>query len=113
MYHSDVVFIYKKISATMRVFTDDEIIYLGVFIVRANKFKCSIDQAKRAFFVQRIVFFAKVRRLASEEVIVQLLKQKWLPILLYGLDVCNLDKRSTHSLDFTVNSFFNDVVSDI
>ena len=36
----------------------------------------------------------------------QLLKQKYLPILLYGLDVCNLDKRSMHSLDFTVNRLF-------
>ena len=81
--------------------------------------------------------FAKVGRLASEEVIVQLLKQKCLPILLYGLDVyhskgasdsalmltlcplqmlvlllllllCNLDKRSMHSLDFAVNRFFLD-----
>jgi len=40
----------------------DEIRYLdlGVFIVRANKFKCSIDQAKRAFFVLRIVFLPKL-----------------------------------------------------
>ena len=36
----------------------------------------------------------------------QLLKQKYMPILLYGLEVCNLDKRSMHSLDFTVNRFF-------
>ena len=57
--------------------------------------------------------FAKVGRLASEEVIVQLLKQNCIPILLYGLDVCNLDKRSMHSLDFTVNRFFHEVVSDI
>jgi len=40
----------------------DEIRYLGVFIVRANKLKCSIDQAKRAFFVQRIVFLVKLVR---------------------------------------------------
>jgi len=26
----------------------DEIRYLGVFIVRATKFKCSVDQANRA-----------------------------------------------------------------
>jgi len=35
---------------------------------------------------------------------VQLLKQKWLPILLYA-HVCNLDKRSMQSLDFTFNRF--------
>ena len=36
----------------------------------------------------QIVFLPKLGRLASEEVIVQLLKQKCMPILLYGLDVC-------------------------
>ena len=50
--------------------------------------------------------FAKLGRLASEEVIIQLLKQKCLPILLYALEVCNLDKRSLQSLDFTANRFF-------
>ena len=33
------------------------------------------------------------------------MQQKCLPILLYGLDVCNSHKRSLHSLDFTVNRF--------
>jgi len=36
---------------------------------------------------------------------VQLLKQKCLPILLYALDVCNFDKRSMQSLAFTMNRF--------
>jgi len=37
---------------------------------------------------------------------VQLLKHKCLPILLYALEVCNLDRRVLQSLDFTVNRFF-------
>jgi len=37
---------------------------------------------------------------------VQLLKHKCLPILLYALEVCNLDRRTTQSLDFTLNRFF-------
>ena len=37
---------------------------------------------------------------------VQSLKHKCLPVLLYALEVCNLDKRSMQSLDFTVNKFF-------
>ena len=28
----------------------DEIRYLGVFSMRATKFKCSVDQAKRSFY---------------------------------------------------------------
>jgi len=35
-----------------------------------------------------------------------LLKHKCLPILLYALEVCNLDKRILQSLDFTVNRSF-------
>ena len=46
---------------------------------------------------------AKVGRLASEEVVIQLLKYKCLQILLYVLEVCNLDKRSLQSLDFVVH----------
>jgi len=84
----------------------DEIRYLSVCIVRANKFKSSIDQAKRDFFRAANSIVAKLCRLTSEELIVQLLKQKCMPILLYGLEVCKLDKRSMHSLDFTVNRFF-------
>ena len=47
--------------------------------------------------------FAKIGRLASEEVFLQLIHQKCMPILLYGLDICSLSKRNTQSLDFTVN----------
>jgi len=83
----------------------DEIRYLGVFIIRAAKLKCSIDNAKQSFYGAANGIFAKISRLASEEVMVQLLKQKCLPILLYALDVCNLDKRSMQSLDFTFNRF--------
>ena len=53
-----------------------------------------------------MVFFAKVGRLASEEVILELLKHKCLPVLLYGLEVCALDKRALQSLDFAFNSIF-------
>ena len=65
-----------------------------------------IDQAKHSFYRAANGIFPKIGRLASEEVMVQLLKQKCLPILLFALDVCNLDKRSMQSLDFTFNRFF-------
>jgi len=58
------------------------------------------------FIVQPMVFLAKYRRIASEEVVLQLIKLKCIPVLLYGLEVCNLAKRDLQSLDFTVNRFF-------
>ena len=90
----------------------DEIRYLGVFVTRSRKFKCSIDNAKRSFHRAANSIFGKVGRLASEEVVVQLLLHKCMPILLYVLEVCaytdllSIDKRSVQSLDFTINRFF-------
>jgi len=33
--------------------------------------------------------------------------------LLYGLEVCALNKSSLQSLDFTVNRFFHEIISNI
>ena len=84
----------------------DEIRYLGVFVTRSRKFKCSIDNANCSFHRAANGIFGKVGRLASEEVVVQLLLHKCMPILLYALEVCALDKRSVQSLDFTISRFF-------
>jgi len=83
----------------------NEIRYLGVVIVRSVKFKCSVDQAKRSFYRAANSIFAKVGRLASEEIVVELLKCKCLPVLLYALEVCNLNTSTLQSLDFTLNRF--------
>ena len=56
--------------------------------------------------VQQIVSFGKIGRIASEDVFIELLKTKCMPVLLYGFDVCNLCKRDLYSLDFVVNRFF-------
>ena len=84
----------------------DEIRYLGVFVTQSRKFKCSIDNAKRSFHRAANGIFGKVGRLTLEDVVVQLLLHKCMPILLYDLEVCALDKKSVQSLDFTTNRFF-------
>ena len=65
----------------------DEIRYLSVFVTRSRKFKCSIDNAKRSLRAANGIF-GKVGRLASEEVVVQLLLHKCMPILLCSGGVC-------------------------
>jgi len=82
------------------------ILRLRLYIFRSTKFKCSIDHAKRAFYRAANGIFGKVGRIASEEVVLQLIKLKCIPVLLYGLEVCNLAKRDLQSLDFAVNTFF-------
>jgi len=44
-------------------------------------------------------------RLASEEVTLQLIKSKCIPVLLYGLVACPLNKTQLSSLDFVINRF--------
>ena len=81
----------------------NDIRYLGIFIVRSSKFDCNLDHAKRSFYRAVNGIFAKLGQLASEEVILQLICQKCMPILLYGLEFCSLSKRKLLSLDFTLN----------
>jgi len=60
----------------------NEIRYLGIYIVRSDKLKCSLDHAKRSFYRSVNSIFGKLKRTASEEVIVHLVHSKCLPALL-------------------------------
>jgi len=63
--------------------------YLDVYIVNSKSFKCSIDAAKRAFYRSANAIFGEIGRIASEEVSLQLIQSKSVPLvlLLYGLQV--------------------------
>ena len=71
----------------------DEVKYLGVHITSCRVFKCSVTHAKRSFYKTANAIFGKIGRIASEEVILHLIKSKCrpIPVLLYGLDVCPLN----------------------
>ena len=51
----------------------DELRYLGVYIVRARVFKCSIDNAKKSFYRAANSVFGKIGRIVSEEVTLQII----------------------------------------
>ena len=77
-----------------------------IFIVQSCTFKCSLDHAKRSVYHTVNGIFGRIGRMASEEVILELIKTKFLPILLYGLEVCPLSMTNFKSLDFPINRFF-------
>jgi endonuclease/exonuclease/phosphatase family metal-dependent hydrolase len=81
----------------------DKIRYLGVTIVCSKVFKCSFDLAKRAFYRSLNAILGRVGRLASEEVLLQLISSKCLPVLLYGTEACPLNKSDIYSFDFAMN----------
>jgi len=66
--------------------------------------KCSLDACKRGFHRAANSMFGKIGRTASEEVVLQLISAKCMPILLYGLEAFSLYQLK--SLDFVINRFF-------
>jgi len=46
---------------------------------------------------------------ASEEVTLQVIKSKCLPVLLYGLEVCPLTVSDLRALDFVINRFLHEI----
>jgi len=49
--------------------------------------------------------FGKIGRVASEEVTLELVAKKCLPVLLYGLEACPLTKADNKSLGFVITRF--------
>jgi len=82
----------------------DEIRYIGVFIIRGAKFKCSIDKAKHSFYrAANGIFVPKsvdwlLRKLWFN------FSQMFAYFTVCSRCICNLDKRSMQSLD-TFNRF--------
>jgi len=69
--------------------------------VQSRTLKCSLDADKRGFYRASNSIFGKIGRIASEEVMLQLVKSKCVPVPLYALN-----KSQMASLDFVVNRFF-------
>ena len=86
-----------------------EMRYLGVYFVQSRYLKCSLTVAKRGFY-RAANSIGKIGRCTSEEVILQLISSKCIPILLYGLEVLPMQKYQLNSLDFIINRFFYEII---
>ena len=80
----------------------DEIHYLGVYIVCSRHFQCSICHCKKSFYRAINAIFGKIGRNSSEEVFLQLIYSKCIPVLIYGLECFVLNKTTLKALDFPV-----------
>ena len=74
--------------------------YLGVYVESSSSFKCSLDSAKCSFYQSFNAVFGKIGRIASHEVILQLIKSKCFPVLYYGLEACPLQKSQYNSINY-------------
>ena len=82
-----------------------EIRYLGTYIISNRQFKGSFSNAKQSFYRAANAIFGKIGRIASEEVLLELIRSKCLPILIYGSECFAINKRDMASLDFCINRF--------
>ena len=80
----------------------ESIRYLGVFIIRSCYFSCSFDNAKKSFHRSFNAIFGKIGRTASEDVVMHLIKSKCIPILLYAVEACPVNRSLEKSLQFSV-----------
>lgn len=79
-----------------------QIRYLGVFFTSGRTVGCNFDFAKRSFNRAANSILGKLGVRGHEDVLVQLINAKCMPILLYGTEACVVSKRLVSSLDFTV-----------
>jgi len=78
----------------------DELRYLGVIIMRSRALKCLLHRAKKLFYRSANAIFCEIGKIASEEVVLQLIISK---CILYGLEACPLTKSDLLSMDFVIN----------
>jgi len=62
--------------------------YLGVYLVSGRAFRCSFHQSKCRYYKAFNAVFRKVGRLASEEFVLDLIRNECVPVLLYGVEAC-------------------------
>ena len=80
--------------------------YLGVYIVSAKRFACSIEDNMKSFYRSFNCIMCKVGNCASEDTLLTLVFTKCLPVLMYGFDVCPVTRRHERTLDFTATRIF-------
>jgi len=70
--------------------------------MRSRAFECSLHHAKKLFYRPANAIFGEI---ASEEVVLQLIISKCIPVILYCLEACPLTKSDLLSMDFVINRF--------
>jgi len=78
--------------------------YLGVYLVSSKTLSCNYDLIKKSFYRAFNAIYGKVGRLASVNVVIELLKTKCMPILFYALEACPISSRQFRSLNHAVVS---------
>ena len=74
--------------------------------LQCRKFKCCLDDAKKSFYRAANAVLGKICRIALEEVTLEIIRCKCIPILLYGTEAFMLNKSDLSSLGFVITRLF-------
>jgi len=99
--HGGTIGMVLIMAVTVNVWADT-VRYLGVFIVSCSCFSYSFDNAKKSFYRVFNAVFGKVRvgRVVSQNVVIELLMSKCVPVLYYVSECCPISKSQFNSLEF-------------
>jgi len=93
-------------KAGHKVTWHSEIRFLDVYLTAAREYRCSHINTKQSFYRSFNAVIGKIGCCASEDVIVELLKTKCLPSLVYGIEA---NKSIISSLEFVINNAFRKI----
>jgi hypothetical protein len=82
-----------------------EIRYLGVYIVSNRTFKISLDEARKKFFIACNSILSKVDK-NQISVILSLIKSFCIPVLLYGVEACEINLTERTRIENCFKSVF-------
>jgi len=80
--------------------------YLDVFFVVADSSDALLTTRRVLFFTSLNSIFSKIGRQASEDVVLNLIRSKCLPSLLYCVEACPLFEHDKHSFYFSLTRIF-------
>ena len=80
--------------------------YLGIQLVAAKTFTVSLAENVKSYYAAVSSLSCKLKGLASEECYLKLIYAKCVPILLYGLEACELKQSQMRHLDFLARRTF-------
>ena len=75
----------------------------------SSLFKCNFNECKKSFYRAFNATFACIGRKASDEVIVELVTKKCLPVLLYASEALPYNTSDFKSLDYVIDSTFRKI----
>jgi hypothetical protein len=83
----------------------DEIRYLGIYIKSGITFKCNIDNSKKKFFRASNGIISKIGSFKSD-VVLSLISTFCIPVILYGLEACILNKTEITRINYCYSRIF-------